>query len=210
MPTSPPWCSGSQRASVGRQGHTEPRVLPGGTQKITESSGDPAANRRHHHPTEHRDSGAVASTEAEKEEEEEAAIKIQAVFRGHQTRKAMRSGTGDEEQAAAAEERAALEAEFNPEDEELCHAATKIQASFRGHMARKQGPKGKTDEELSKEMEKLDAKGEEEVDELADIDLSDPELNKAATKIQASFRGHKVRKEGPATKEGEGGEGGNE
>lgn len=34
-------------------------------------------------------------------------------------------------------------------------------------------------------------------DELADIDLTDPELHKAATKIQASFRGHKVRKEGP-------------
>lgn len=28
-----------------------------------------------------------------------------------------------------------------------------------------------------------------------DIDLTDPELNKAATKIQASFRGHKVRKD---------------
>jgi len=28
-----------------------------------------------------------------------------------------------------------------------------------------------------------------------DIDLGDPELNKAATKIQASFRGHKARKE---------------
>lgn len=32
-------------------------------------------------------------------------------------------------------------------------------------------------------------------DELADIDLTDPDLHKAATKIQASFRGHKVRKE---------------
>lgn len=32
-------------------------------------------------------------------------------------------------------------------------------------------------------------------EELADIDLTDPELNKAATKIQASFRGHKVRKD---------------
>ena len=39
-------------------------------------------------------------------------------------------------------------------------------------------------------------------DELADIDLTDPELNKAATKIQASFRGHKVRKVGNP-KEGE-------
>lgn len=31
--------------------------------------------------------------------------------------------------------------------------------------------------------------------EEVDIDLSDPDLNKAATKIQASFRGHRVRKE---------------
>lgn len=29
-----------------------------------------------------------------------------------------------------------------------------------------------------------------------DVDLSDPELNKAAVKIQASFRGHMARKEG--------------
>ncbi|KAJ9587529.1 hypothetical protein L9F63_028219, partial [Diploptera punctata] len=42
-------------------------------------------------------------------------------------------------------------------------------------------------------------------DELADIDLTDPELNKAATKIQASFRGHKVRKVGNA-KDGEEGD----
>lgn len=33
------------------------------------------------------------------------------------------------------------------------------------------------------------------VAEELDIDLSDPELNKAATKIQASFRGHKARRE---------------
>lgn len=35
------------------------------------------------------------------------------------------------------------------------------------------------------------------VNELEGIDLSDPDLNKAATKIQASFRGHKVRQEVP-------------
>nr|CAD7430608.1 unnamed protein product [Timema monikensis] len=85
----------------------------------------------------------------------------------------------------------------------LCHAATKIQASFRGHMARKQvdePTKGKPEDELSKELQKLDAKcatilGERADEEELDIDLSDPDLHKAATKIQASFRGHKVRKE---------------
>lgn len=35
----------------------------------------------------------------------------------------------------------------------------------------------------------------QENDEELDIDLSDPDLNKAAVKIQASFRGHLVRKE---------------
>ncbi|OAD62021.1 hypothetical protein WN48_07532 [Eufriesea mexicana] len=33
------------------------------------------------------------------------------------------------------------------------------------------------------------------VNELEGIDLTDPDLHKAATKIQASFRGHKVRQE---------------
>ncbi|XP_063229720.1 obscurin [Bacillus rossius redtenbacheri] len=127
---------------------------------------------------------------------EEAATRIQAVFRGHKVRAAqsgssscpaMKSG----DQAAAESASSQLEQDFNPNDQELCHAATKIQASFRGHMARKQGGKGEPEDELSKQLQKLDAKEDEELD----IDLSDPDLHKAATKIQASFRGHKVRKE---------------
>lgn len=87
-----------------------------------------------------------------------------------------------------------FEAEFSSDDKDLCNAATKIQASFRGHMVRKQQVEGKPeDEEVCKKMENLDPKGEEE--EILDIDLADPDLHKAATKIQASFRGHKVRKE---------------
>lgn len=36
-------------------------------------------------------------------------------------------------------------------------------------------------------------------EEELDIDLTDPELQVAATRIQASFRGHKVRKEKQGT-----------
>lgn len=87
-----------------------------------------------------------------------------------------------------------FEEEFSPDDKELCDAATKIQASFRGHLARKTvTTKEKEEEELSKKLEKLDAKAPEE--EELDIDLNDPDLQVAATKIQASFRGHKVRKD---------------
>ncbi|RZF34753.1 hypothetical protein LSTR_LSTR007805 [Laodelphax striatellus] len=118
-------------------------------------------------------------------EAQKAATKIQAVFRGHKTRKEMKSGDAQEETQN-------FEEEFRPDDKELCHAATKIQASFRGHQTRRQMNKPE-DEELSKKMEKLDPKVQQEAEEL-DIDLTDPELHKAATKIQASFRGHKVRK----------------
>lgn len=46
---------------------------------------------------------------------------------------------------------------------------------------------------------------EDAVNELEGIDLTDPDLHKAATKIQASFRGHKVRQEvsGPPSVEAE-------
>lgn len=42
-----------------------------------------------------------------------------------------------------------------------------------------------------KELADLTKKVAEELD----IDMNDPELHKAATKIQASFRGHKARRE---------------
>lgn len=74
---------------------------------------------------------------------------------------------------------------------ELCDAATRIQATFRGHLARKLALEGGTTLKDEKDLQEITKKVAEELD----IDLSDPELHKAATKIQASFRGHKARKE---------------
>ncbi|CAL8111240.1 unnamed protein product [Orchesella dallaii] len=79
-------------------------------------------------------------------------------------------------------------------------AATKIQASFRGHKARREAEKAEkakqSDAELSEELQKLKTTEEkpaaEEEEDLPD--LNDPEVNKAATKIQAHFKGHLVRK----------------
>ncbi|XP_063390320.1 uncharacterized protein LOC134675908 isoform X2 [Cydia fagiglandana] len=124
--------------------------------------------------------------------EEEAATKIQAAFRGHQTRKSISMKTSKPQQPQQQQQepeptRAELEAEFRADDKDLCSAATKIQASFRGHQARKV-----TQAEKDKELQDLQDK-----EDIEKIDLTDPNLNKAATKIQASFRGHKVRKDVP-------------
>uniref|UniRef100_A0A182LW40 Neuromodulin n=1 Tax=Anopheles culicifacies TaxID=139723 RepID=A0A182LW40_9DIPT len=80
----------------------------------------------------------------------------------------------------------------------MTHAATRIQASFRGHMARKTaGTKDAEDEKKEVDIDEITKKVAEELD----IDMDDPELHKAASKIQASFRGHKVRKEVPKENE---------
>ncbi|XP_055619375.1 sperm surface protein Sp17 isoform X2 [Toxorhynchites rutilus septentrionalis] len=85
-----------------------------------------------------------------------------------------------------------LEAEFDPNDEELTQAATRIQACFRGHMSRKDGTDKKSNENDKKEEVDIDELTKKVAEEL-DIDMDDPELHKAASKIQASFRGHKNR-----------------
>lgn len=130
---------------------------------------------------------------------DKAATKIQAVYRGHKVRVSMKRGDTSSKQEAAKPQAAAvendptkeeLEAEFKEDDKELCDAATRIQATFRGHLARKLNNGGQLKDD--KDLQEITKKVAEELD----IDLSDPELHKAATKIQASFRGHKARREG--------------
>merc|ERR1711953_1440818 len=89
-------------------------------------------------------------------------------------------------------------------DPEVEAAATKIQAGFKGHKARQELKEKKTDNavENSNAEEKvvLDSTMKEANEEAIDIDLNDPEVEAAATKIQAGFKGHRARKELKETK----------
>lgn len=154
--------------------------------KVDHESGDKKSADRKSKSPEGKKEGV--DVDLDSEDLGEAATKIQAAFRGHQTRKSMKQGDKPANNAAAESEptQEELEAEFRADDVELCQAATKIQASFRGHMSRK----NKDKEDGGKD----DLKNENTEEEL-DIDLSDPDLNKAAVKIQATFRGHMVRKD---------------
>ncbi|XP_011875374.1 PREDICTED: uncharacterized protein LOC105566183 [Vollenhovia emeryi] len=133
-------------------------------------------------------------------DKETAATKIQAAFRGHHARKSLRvSETAtrtDEESSKSTQEQ--LQEEFPTDDQELSNAAKKIQATFRGHMSRKEQATAAAKSAMNmvdSATAKIEEKMQDAVNELEGIDLADPDLHKAATKIQASFRGHKVRQE---------------
>ncbi|XP_018336816.1 neuromodulin-like isoform X2 [Agrilus planipennis] len=138
------------------------------------------------------------NSKSSKEEEnkpnpEEAATKIQAAFRGHKTRKTMKQASTKPEKSENPSKNTTGQHQENVDidlnEEGLEEAATKIQASFRGHLVRKQMDKDE------KQEGKGDSKNSDNTQEEVDIDLTDPDLNDAAMKIQASFRGHMARKE---------------
>ncbi|XP_012538667.1 uncharacterized protein LOC105837979 [Monomorium pharaonis] len=145
--------------------------------------------------------------EEEKEKEVAAATKIQAAFRGHHARKSLRVSEtaskqtrSDQEPSEATDQptQEQLEEEFRADDQELCKAAKKIQATFRGHMSRKEQTTATAKSAMNiveSATSKIEEKMQDAVNELEGFDLGDPDLHKAATKIQASFRGHKVRQE---------------
>lgn len=81
------------------------------------------------------------------------------------------------------------EIDIDLSDPEVGKAASVIQSSFRARMARKTPKPDAT--QPSEEAEKVkEAPLEEEID----IDLNDPEVHKAASAIQMSFRAHMARK----------------
>ena len=149
-------------------------------------------------------------------ETQEAATKIQASFRGSQARKEvqkMKETKEADEKAQVAEipatENIEEEIDIDLDAPETQEAATKIQASFRGSQARKEVKKMKKATEVTEDVSKVVQEGAEEAqidekyiektaeenEEVIDIDLNDPEVEAAATKIQAGFKGMKTRKE---------------
>ncbi|XP_060585653.1 cilia- and flagella-associated protein 251-like isoform X6 [Ruditapes philippinarum] len=146
-------------------------------------------------------------------ETEKAALKIQAGFKGFQTRKEIQAKkdaksqetteTTEEKTEEKKEEEEKVDIDLN--DPEVEKAATKIQAGFKGFKTRQEIKSKKesgTDVKEGEETEKAEEKTEEakpadttEGEEKIDIDLNDPEVAHAATKIQAGFKGFKTRQE---------------
>lgn len=167
-----------------------------------ESKQEKSEEKKESESKEQESNGSQEEAENEDEaggkEREEAATRIQAAFRGHHARKSMKETessakqTGTKSNSEPTKEQ--LQAEFRADDKELCKAASKIQASFRSHMSAKEQAASlmKSAENVVSELED---KAKDAMNELEGIDLTDPDLHKAATKIQASFRGHKVRQE---------------
>ncbi|XP_033758763.1 microtubule-associated protein futsch-like isoform X6 [Pecten maximus] len=141
-----------------------------------------------------------AKKEVDGMREEDAATTIQAGVRGHQDRQKV------DEMKETEERLKSQDVDINLEDPEVEAAAVKIQAGFKGYKARKEVKETKSKSEVQESTEDA-AQGETTVtkqeSEEANADQADldPTANEAATKIQAGFRGHKVRKEVRAKKE---------
>merc|ERR1712154_253600 len=83
------------------------------------------------------------------------------------------------------------EIDIDLNDPDVEQAATKIQAGFKGMKARKEVSVKKNEIQNQKEesLPAEDKAEENKKEEEIDIDLNDPDVEQAATKIQAGFKG---------------------
>ncbi|CAM1300453.1 igl (predicted) [Pycnogonum litorale] len=143
----------------------------------------------------HRTSeNSAVDIDLEDPEVKKAATKIQATFRGHMSRKnvSQQNNQGHSEPDTnnqVTEDNSDI-LDLDPNDGKVIDAVTKIQAGFRGIKARK-FVKELTDEQSRTAEKQTTVESLQE--EVLDIDLTDPDLTKAASKIQATFRGHRAK-----------------
>nr|XP_040569707.1 abnormal spindle-like microcephaly-associated protein homolog [Lepeophtheirus salmonis] len=135
-------------------------------------------------------------------DKEEAATKLQANYRGFKTRKEITlKNQNDSLNEAATEIQSRLhqlnriiseEAEGNVSDDKE-EAATKLQANYRGFKTRKE-IKAKPKEDLLNNTTEIKSRFHD-VNQNISEDENVTVLNEAATKLQASYHGFKIRKE---------------
>ena len=122
-----------------------------------------------------------------------AATKIQSVYRGHKVRSKLQKEMEKENDQNIANH-------LSPEFDEAAHqAATKIQATFRGHLVRSSNKFGANQQA---EATNEDAKIYNQTDtaEQSETNLKEVygelDAHHAAARIQAMYRGHRVRSNG--------------
>ncbi|XP_055866573.1 uncharacterized protein LOC106073892 isoform X4 [Biomphalaria glabrata] len=120
---------------------------------------------------------------------EQAAIKIQSGFRGHMDREQVRKMRAELAEQERAMKKKVDGIDIDLTDPEVVKAASFIQSGFKGFKARQQA------------QDTIDeAKNENHRKSKSDsVELQDQVFNQAATKIQANFRGHLVRKDSRKT-----------